>query len=210
MPDEVDCETVHASFCFPLEDDFSPTINWQLLKYDLNIIEISMIPDIIFKHIQKTLRVLLFCPVIMVCGDGGQQQLFSRNNGKVMQLTSPFDDTTFINNTYHYHLKQQHRVEDTDYLSFLNTIRRWVPTQALLDTIQNNCVICSNEIVTDDNILHAYHLNPTNTVLTFTKKEANRINSIIVNTIFQNKQPLCTAQLESDLPPMPVYSGSVS
>ena len=208
VPDEVDCETVHASFRFPVEDDVSPTINWQLSKYDLIIIdEISMIPDIIFKHIQKTLTVLLFRPVIMVCGDGGQQQPFSRNNGNVMQLPSPFDDTSFINNTYHYHLKQQHRVEDAEYLSFLNTIRRWVPTQELLDTIQDNRVICSNEIVTDDDILHAYHLNPTNTVLTFTKKAANRINSVIVNTIFQNKQPLCTAQLDSDSPPMPVYSG---
>ena len=65
-----DCETVHASFHFPVKDDVSPTINWQLLKYDLIIIdEISMIPDIIFKHIQKTLTVLLFHPVIMVCGD---------------------------------------------------------------------------------------------------------------------------------------------
>ena len=102
VPDEVDCETVHASFRFPVEDDVSATINWQLSKYDLIIIdEISMIPDIIFKHIQKTLMVLLFHPVIMVCGDGGQQQPFSRSNGKVMQLTSPFDGTTFINNTYH-------------------------------------------------------------------------------------------------------------
>ena len=105
-PDEVDCETVHASFCFPVEDDVFPTINWQLLKYDLVIIDkISMIPDIIFKHIQKALIVLLFRPVITVCGDGGQQQPFSRNNGKVMQLTSPFDDTTFIKNTYPLHEK---------------------------------------------------------------------------------------------------------
>ena len=92
-------------------------------------------------------------------------------------------------------------------MSFLNTIRQWVPTQALLDTIQDIRAICSNKIVTDDDILHAYHLNPTNTVLTFTKKAANQINSLIMNTIFQNKQPLCIAQVDSDLPPMPVYSG---
>ena len=49
-------------------DPHAPTINWQLSKYDLIIIdEISMIPDIIFKHIQKTLTVLLYRPVIMVC-----------------------------------------------------------------------------------------------------------------------------------------------
>ena len=208
VPHDVDCETVHASFHFPVEEDKAPTINWQLSNYDLIIIdEISMIPDVIFKHICKTLCVLLFRPVVMLCGDGGQQQPFCRDNGKIMQLTSPLDDTSFLSTTCRYQLKQQHRTGDAQYLSFLNTIRQWVPTQALLDTIQENRVISNGPTVTDEDILHAYQLNSAGTVLTFTSRAANRINKLIVETIFQNKQPLCTAQLDCELPPMPIYAG---
>lgn len=49
LPEEVCCETVHASFHFPVEDNISPTVNSQLSYYDIVIIdELSMIPDIIF------------------------------------------------------------------------------------------------------------------------------------------------------------------
>jgi ATP-dependent exoDNAse (exonuclease V) alpha subunit len=120
VPDEVDCETVH-----PVKDNVVPTINWQLSNYDIIIIdEISMIPDIIFNHILKTLSLLLFRPVVTIYGDAGEQQPFSRETGTIMQLNSLFDETNFIRTTYHFHWREQHRVEDQEYLSFLNTIRR--------------------------------------------------------------------------------------
>ncbi len=39
VPDEVDCETVHASFRFPVQDNVVPAINWQLSNYDIIIID---------------------------------------------------------------------------------------------------------------------------------------------------------------------------
>lgn len=208
LPDEVECETIHASFYFPVESDTPPTINWQLANYDILIIdELSMIANVIFEHMLKTLNVLLFRPVIMLCGDAGQQQPFSRANRKIMQLTSAFDNTSFINSTYCYSLKEQHRVGDADYLSFLNTIRKWVPTQHLLDEIQEGRVISDGDSVTEDNILTAYHLDPQIIIVTFTKKGANYVNTIISRTIFQKEQPLDIIQLDCHLPPIPIYFG---
>ena len=105
LPEDVCCETVHVAFHFPVENNVSPTVNWQLSQYDIIIIdELSMIPDIIFHHILKTINVLLFRPVLMVAGDAGQQQPFSRENGKIMLLASALDNSSFITDTYHYHL----------------------------------------------------------------------------------------------------------
>ena len=164
-----------------------------------------MVPNIIFQHILKTLNVLLFCPVLMVCGDAGQQQPFSNNNNKIMQISSPFDDTTFLNNTYHYKLTNQHRVSDEHYHSFLETVSKWVPSQELLNVVKNGCIISKNNSVTDENILHAYFTNPENTVLTLTKKAANHVNTTIVNALFSSQKPLLCAQLDCDLPLMPIY-----
>ena len=105
FPEQVCCETVHATFHFPVQNDLAPSINWQLSLYDIIIIdEVSMIPNIIFHHIPKTINVLLFRPVLMVAGDAGQQQPFSRQTGKIMQLTSTLNNSSFIRNTYNYHL----------------------------------------------------------------------------------------------------------
>lgn len=208
LPQDVDCETVHASFHFPVNDSTPPTINWALSSYDIIIIdEISMIPNIIFQHILKTLNVLLFRPVLMLCGDCGQQQPFCRANGKIMQIQSPFDDTSFLAHTYCYHLRQQHRVGDQHYLSFLNHIRNWVPTQELLDQIQQDRVVTNEDNISDDDILRAFYTNGENVLLTFTKKAANRANKAIVQAIFSNKIPLMCTQLDCDLEPFPIYAG---
>lgn len=102
LPEEAKCETVHASFHYPVDSD-SPPINWQLSNFDVLIIdEISMIPDVIFQHILKTLNVLLFRPVVLFSGDAGQQQPFSLQSGKILQLVSPFDNNLFLNSSYNY------------------------------------------------------------------------------------------------------------
>jgi hypothetical protein len=117
---------------------------------------------------------------------GGGGQIWKINGkcapGPRISLTGP---------AYHYHLKEQHRVGDADYLSFLNTIRKWAPSQQLLDQIQDCNVISKSDTVTDDDFLHAYHSNPDNKVLTFTKKI---IIIIIIKAIFNERQPLAHAQ----------------
>ncbi len=205
-PEHVVCDTVHASFHFPVETDVLPKINWELSKYDLIIIdEISMIPDIIFNHILKTFNVLLFRPVVLLSGDAGQQQPFTREKGRIMQLNSAFDNRDLLNNCYHYNLQGQHRVGDEQYLSFLNTIRQWVPTQQLLDQMQNGRIISEGDTVTDEDIIRACNISPDITILTFTKNATNHINQLIANTIFRNSKELAIVQLDCDLPPIPIY-----
>ena len=208
LDEQVDCQTVHASFNFPVDETLSPTINWQLANYDVIIIdELSMIPNVIFRHITKTFNVLLFRPVVVLGGDSGQQQPFCNHNGKIMQIDSALDDNCLMDNSYHYLLRTQHRVEDASYLSFLQTIRKWVPSQQLLDEIQESRVISEQSSVTDLDILNAYYTSPENTILTFTKNAANRINEVVISSLFQTHQPLTYAQLDCESPPMPLYKG---
>lgn len=208
FPDEVQCETVHSSFHYPVAPDQSPTINWQLSNFDVIIIdEISMIPDVIFEHILKTFSVLLFRPVIFLSGDAGQQQPFSRSCGKIMQLKSAFDNSAFLNSSYNYRLTVQHRVGDDGYFQFLNTIRKWIPTQEYLDKIQEGRVITMESIITDDIIMQAFTLYAENTILTFTKNASNHCNKVIVNHLFHNINPIGCLQLDCDLPPMNIFTG---
>lgn len=166
-----------------------------------------MIPNPIFQHILKTFNLLLFRPVLMLSGDGGQLQPFSRQNGRIVQISSPLDDKSFLSNTYRYNLRQQHRVGDQNYLSFLNHIRNWVPPQELLDEIQHDRVIATDNNVSDEDILQAFYKDAQSVLLTFTKKASNRANSVILQAIFTNKSPLMHAQLDCDLQPMPIYAG---
>ena len=209
LPDDATCDTVHASFHYPVDtDSTSPSINWDLSYVDVIIIdEISMIPEVIFQHILKTLNVLLFRPVVLFSGDAGQQQPFCKVNSKIMQLTSPFDSNLFLKNSYNYRLTTQHRVGDNEYFSFLNTIRNWIPTQELLDKIQEGRVVCTDKNITDDAILRAFSIHANNFILTFTKAAANRANHVIINSHFHKENPLALLKLDCDLPPINIYFG---
>ena len=147
--------------------------------------EISMIPQVIFERILKTLNVLLFHPVVLFSGNAGQQQPFCRENTRIMHLTNPFDKNLFLNSAYNYKLLTQHHVGDNDYFSFLNTIRNWVPTQQLLD--QMGHVISEEECITDDTILRAFSPVKNNSIVTFTKEPANCANDAIINAIFRKQ-----------------------
>ena len=76
----------------------------------------------------------------MVPGDAGQEQPFSQQTGKIMQLTSALDNSSFIRNTYHYHLNGQHRVADVQYAYYSN------PDNTIL-TFTKNAANDINDIV---------------------------------------------------------------
>jgi ATP-dependent exoDNAse (exonuclease V) alpha subunit len=124
-----------------------------------------------------------------------------------MQLKSPFDNNLFLNSSYYYRLLTQHRVGDNDYFSFLKTIRNWVPTQQLLDEMQEGRVISEDKCISDDTILRAFSLHTNNTILTFTKQAANRANQVIIDTIFRKENHLALLKLDCNLPVMNIYYG---
>ena len=74
-----------------------------------------------------------------------------------------------------------------------------MPTQQLLDQMQEGRVISQEESITDDTILRAFSLHSNNTILTFTKDAANRANNIIIDSIHRKENPLAFLKLDCNL-----------
>ena len=197
-PDIVTCETVHASFHIPVDTDTPCTINWELSQFDIIIIdEISMISEDTFKHILYTWDRLVFRPVLVPPGDGGQQQPFAKVDGYTQTLSNPLNNPTFVSSTYHYVLTSQHRVGDVEYLHFLDHIRSWVPKQNVLDELQNGRVLCPHEENINGPILQKFPEHPTITVLAYMNKGANIINTIVTESLFKGCEQIARVQLDA-------------
>ena len=182
-PDEVTCDTVHSTI--PVSPTESSKINWSLSRFDLIIIdELSMISETIFQHILFTLSMLLFPPVLLVSGDGAQQHPFTRDATWIIPLSNPLNNSCFVSSTYHFHLTEQHHVEDEAYLNFLNHIRHWVPTHSELDKIQAGRVICPDGTLNYNEIMQMFLAHPNITVLTFTNKAAQEINKLVSKFLY--------------------------
>lgn len=206
LPEQVTCETIHSAFHIPITVGEQPKTNWAISYYDMVVIdEISMISESIFKHILNTLGRLLYRPVLVVSGDNAQQQPFEKRGFMTVNVNNPLLNKHFISSTYHYRLNGQHRVDDDTYLNFLDHIRTWAPKQSLLDEMQRDRVISSEDSVDLEKLVQAFQKNPDTTVLTFTNKAANEINNVIVSALFLNIEPLGYVQLDSDTPVTPIF-----
>ena len=86
-----------------------------------------------------------------------------------MQLPSALDNINFIQMTYHYNLKRQHRVGDECYFQFLDHIRHWIPNQCLLDETQRGRVISKQDLVNDNDINEAFKKHPETMTFNFNK-----------------------------------------
>lgn len=195
--DEVTCDTVHSSFTIPVSSTEAPKINWSLSRFDLIVIdELSMISEKIFQHILLSFSKLLFRPVLLLSGDGAQQQPFAHEGTRIIPVSNPLNNRQFVSSTYHFHLNEQHRVEDRNYLNFLNHIRQWVPTQSVLDEVQAGRVICPDGILNSDNIIQMFHHNPNITVLAFTNNATRDINNLVVAHYFNAAKPVATVKFD--------------
>ena len=53
--DDVETETVHAAFKYPVSTDTSPEVNWELMRYDMIVLdEVSMISKFMMQHVLST------------------------------------------------------------------------------------------------------------------------------------------------------------
>ena len=90
-------ETVHSSFTIPLFSTESPKINWSLSRFDLIIIDkLSMISETIFQHVLISVTKLLFRPVVVLSGDGAQQQPFTCEATHIIPVTNPLNNPEFV------------------------------------------------------------------------------------------------------------------
>ena len=165
LPEEVTCETVHSAFHIPVNVNERPSTNWNLSHYDIIIIdEISMISESNFQHVLDTFNRLIFKPVLVVSGDYAQQQPLEKLANRTVNVSSPLNNQSFLASAYQYILNGQHRVGDSDYLSFLNHIRHWIPTEALLQQVQEGRVLCPDGVLDPQRVIEAFQANPDSTL----------------------------------------------
>ena len=75
----------------------SPSVNWELARFDVIVVdEIFMIAENIFKHMLYLLDRLILCPVVVLSGDGGQQQPFGQVEGCTKTLSNPLNNPQLI------------------------------------------------------------------------------------------------------------------
>ena len=165
LPDEVTCETIHSAFHIAVNPEQPPTTNWAIAHYDLVVIdEISMISQTSFAHILNTVNRFSVRPVLVVCGDNAQQQPFEKTPKRTITVPSPLNNDTFLSSTYPYTGRGQHRVEDHDYIKFLDHIRHWKPTQQFLDKLQEGHILRPDAVLCTEKIIEALQSNLDTTV----------------------------------------------
>ena len=140
-------------------------------------------------------------PVVVLAGDKCQQQPLQTVDGRTSSTTSIINDRTFSSTNAVIHtLCQQFRIIDEEYAKFLDFIRFMVPTQQV-DEMQNGIVLCPEGELSDEDIWQAYQQHSDTTIMTVSRKAAQRINDIIVRHLFPGR-PLdsipCASPVESN------------
>ena len=93
------------------------------LLFDLIIIDGLSILETIFQYILLTLSKLLLPPVVPLSDDNAQQQPFTREGICIIPLSNLLNNPEFVLSTHHFHLTEQHPVDDPVCFNFLNHIR---------------------------------------------------------------------------------------
>lgn len=115
------------------------------------------------------------------------------------------DNATFSHsNAVIHQLHQQFRIVDPEYATFLDLIRFIRPTQEQVDNMQHGIVLCPEGQLTDRQIWTAFQSHPNSSIMTVSRKGAQRIKTIVVHQLFQGR-PLsnipCACVVDSD----PIY-----
>ena len=85
------------------------------------------------------------------------------------------------------------------YLDFLQYIRYSQPQQYVLDNFQRPLLLFQQSDIMDYDIWHTVQDAPDATFLTVSQAAANRVNSIVISRMFQEKTPLSTIPLQNDV-----------
>lgn len=72
---DIDKDTIHGAFQYPVYRSQRPTYNWNIASYDLVVIdELSMVPKKIFEHVAATISEVAIRPIVLLAGDERQLQ----------------------------------------------------------------------------------------------------------------------------------------
>jgi hypothetical protein len=207
FPDDIDTDTIHAAFHYPVSQQDRPSYNWNLSNYDLIVIdELSMVPVKIFEHVLATVSELPIRPIVLLAGDDCQLQPIEKVDGKIQTTKTAMRSDQLRSITTKVILTEQHRNDDDEYGKFLTHIRSWRPSQHLLDQIQKDRILFYEE-PTDEDILQALINHPNSTVITVSHKAANRINKVVLHSILDKSSFLGYVECDCALGKIPLYKG---
>jgi hypothetical protein len=85
FPDDIDTDTIHTAFHYPVSQQDRPSYNRNLSNYDLIVDELSKVLVKIFEHILATVSELPICPIVLLAGDDSQ---FEKVDGKIQTMRS--------------------------------------------------------------------------------------------------------------------------
>ena len=187
--DDINSDTLHGAFNIPIQGPHPNKINYALNRYDLVVVdEASMISSPIFETMASTFNRLNTRPVVVLAGDKCQQQPLQTTDGRTTSTTSIINDHTFSSsNTVIHTLYQQFRIIDPEYAKFLDFIRFMLPSQQQVHEMQTRIVLCNEGELSDEDIWHTYQQNSDATIMTVSRKAAQRINKIIVHHLFPGR-----------------------
>ena len=204
--EDIETETVHAAFKYPVSPAAPRETNWELMRYDVIVLdEVSMVAKVIMQHVLTTINQISLRPLLVMCGDKCQQQPIETVNNQTTQVSSILQDRQFYRVAHHINLTKQYRCEDQELQDILNHLRYYKPSRYLLQTIHGGRIMCATQTPSADDVQRVLKERPTATFLTVSRKATNFINEVAINSIFTNCTPLMMAQFDCDLPPLPIY-----
>ena len=200
LADRIEANTLHSIFRIPVGEDNNHAINFSLAQYDLIVLdEASMVSRTTFDKMASMLCALPKRPVLVIAGDRVQQQPLQTSQGRVVQVTSILNDGTLRDNSITYILYRQFRCVDSAYGAFLDHIRYWKPQQQFLDSLQDGRVIETTEPPTNTSLWNAITDLPNSTVLTVSKRGADRVNQVVVERLFARVTTITNAPCQGRL-----------
>ena len=203
----VTCETIHAAFRVPVTTSQQHTVNYALSSYDAIVIdEPSMISSTTFGYIVGTLNKLQVRPLVIIAGDERQQQPLECSRGTIRQVESMLHNPEFNQVASKFRLTRQFRCVDPQYLEFLDHIRYWEPSQALLDRVQRGRVVCDRDILRENDLRTILSDHPDATVMTVSREAAAYVNTVVISRLFVHSAALSAIPCDSDLRSFLVYN----
>ena len=158
-----------------------------------------MVANDTFEMIHDTLEKQVHRPLVIIASDECQQPPLRTINGRTTQTTFILKNRRLREVCQIHSLYQQFRCTDKAYLDFLQYIRYSQPQQYVLDNFQRPLLLFQQSDIMDYDIWHTVQDAPDATFLTVSQAAANRVNSIVISRMFQEKAPLSTIPLENDM-----------
>ena len=161
---DLQADTIHALFNIPVTEDQQYTVNYNIGKYDVIIIdEASMVADDTFDMVHDSLEKQVHQPVVIIAGDECQQPPLQTKNGRTTQTTSILKNRRLRVAAQIHSLYQQFRCTDKSYMQFLQYIRYTCPQQYVLDNFQRPLLLSQQSEISDFDIWNTVKDAPDDT-----------------------------------------------